>query len=248
MTDHPMDHGVSAVIPVHDEEDNVEPLAKELLHVLDQVGRPHEVIFVDDGSTDNTVEALSGLRAITPLVRIVRHEKCCGQSTALLTGIRHARFQTIVTLDGDGQNDPTDVPQLLKSLDDLNRKDPGGMVIGHRHRRQDSFIRRLSSRTANAIRGRLLKDQTPDTGCGLKAFSRDTFLALPYFDHMHRFLPALFQRMGGAVVSVEVNHRPRTRGVSKYGTLDRLRVGIVDLLGVIWLQKRSKIPLVHEDK
>ena len=237
---------LSLVIPVKNEKENVIPLANEIFRVMEREGHIHEVIFVDDGSIDGTVEKLCAMRQETKFLRVVRHTNCCGQSTALLSGIRSARYPTIVTLDGDGQNDPEDIPLLLETLGVLQQQSPVAMVVGYRNRRQDTAARRWSSKLANDVRSRLLKDQTPDTGCGLKAFSRETFLSLPYFNHMHRFLPALVWRMGGQVTSVEINHRPRTHGNSKYGNLDRLRVGIVDLLGVLWLQKRSKIPLVSE--
>jgi dolichol-phosphate mannosyltransferase len=170
-----------------------------------------------------------------------RHRRSCGQSAAIVTGVRAARGGWIATLDGDGQNDPADIPALLRhAMDDVG-KGPL-LVAGHRVRRKDSWTKRLSSRFANRIRAALLHDATPDTGCGLKLFRRDTFLELPHFDHMHRYLPALFIRAGGRVVSVPVNHRPRIRGQSNYGTLDRLWVGIFDLVGVFWLQRRWQRP------
>ncbi len=174
---------------------------------------------------------------------LLRHRAGCGQSAAIITGVRAARGAWIATLDGDGQNDPADIPALL-----ARAQVPGGpaplLVAGHRTRRRDSRVKKMSSRAANAIRARMLGDATPDTGCGLKVFQRAAFLELPAFDHMHRFLPALFIRAGGQVVSVPVGHRPRTRGASKYGTLDRLWVGIFDLIGVAWLQRRWRRPEV----
>ncbi|HNB90410.1 MAG TPA: glycosyltransferase, partial [Plasticicumulans sp.] len=166
-------------------------------------------------------------------------------STAVATGIRHARGRWIATLDGDGQNDPADIPKLLAVLTDPTRPLKRVMAAGYRRKRQDTWIKRISSKIANGVRSRLLGDATPDTGCGLKVFERAVFLELPYFDHMHRFLPALVRRAGYELVSVEVNHRHRTRGVSKYGTLDRLAVGIVDLFGVMWLQRRARVPEIE---
>lgn len=236
---------LSVVVPVHNEEDNVEPLIAEIDRVLIDAG-DYEMVFVDDGSTDRTLVRLDGLRARYPRLRVLRHRYCCGQSTALLTGVRTARGRVIATLDGDGQNNPADIPKLVAALKTLDQGGTKGMVAGFRKRRKDTAWRRFSSKVANAVRGSLLGDNTPDTGCGLKVFSRELFLSLPYFDHMHRFLPALVQRAGGKVVSVEVDHRPRMRGVSKYGTWQRLWVGIVDLFGVMWLQRRAHIPEVEE--
>jgi dolichol-phosphate mannosyltransferase len=218
--------------------------------LLEEIGRAldgqcdFEVIYVDDGSTDDTFNRLIELRRQFPRLRILRHRRGCGQSTALASGIRAARAEYIATLDGDGQNDPADIPRLWEALKHMPQS--RAMVAGYRKSRKDTGWRKFSSRVANAVRGGLLKDNTPDTGCGLKVFSRELFLALPYFDHMHRFLPALTQRAGGKVVSVEVNHRPRLTGVSKYGTWHRLWVGIVDLFGVIWLQRRARVPEVEE--
>jgi dolichol-phosphate mannosyltransferase len=177
---------------------------------------------------------------------VLRHRLGCGQSAAIVTGVRAARGQWIATLDGDGQNDPADIPALLARAWAPGVEGPL-LVTGHRTRRQDSRVKKLASRAANAIRGRLLGDATPDTGCGLKVFERAAFLELPAFDHMHRFLPALFIRAGGQVISVPVGHRPRTRGTSKYGTLDRLWVGIFDLMGMVWLQRRWNRPVVERE-
>ncbi|MGX2040987.1 glycosyltransferase family 2 protein [Methylocaldum sp. MU1018] len=236
---------LSVVVPVHNEEDNVQPLIAEIDQALINAG-DYEMVFVDDGSTDATLARLDGLRAQYPRLRVLRHRRCCGQSTALLTGVRAARGRLIATLDGDGQNNPADIPRLISAL---KASDPDGtktLMAGFRKRRKDSGWRRFSSKIANAVRGSLLRDDTPDTGCGLKVFSRELFLSLPYFDHMHRFLPALVQRAGGKVMSVEVDHRPRVRGVSKYGTWHRLWVGIVDLFGMMWLQRRAHLPDVEE--
>jgi dolichol-phosphate mannosyltransferase len=232
---------ISVVVPVKNEADSIAPLVEEIRGALG--GIAHEIIFVDDGSNDGTGEILQGLKAVIPLLRVVRHSFSCGQSTALLSGVRMAVAPLIATLDGDGQNDPADIPRLLDVWRSEERRGRViGCVAGWRKNRQDSTLRRLSSRIANSVRSHLLKDNTPDTGCGLKLFARDGFLRLPYFDHMHRFLPALFLREGLRVVSEPVNHRCRERGVSKYGVHNRLWVGVVDLLGVMWLRRRAKIP------
>jgi len=236
---------LSVVVPVHNEVDNLEPLLREIVAALDPVCS-YEILYVDDGSSDGTLQRLQELALRFPRLRILRHRRACGQSTALCTGIRAARAERIATLDGDGQNDPADIPKLLDSLRLLQTRQPLSMVAGYRKSRKDTGWRRFSSKLANAVRGRLLRDFTPDTGCGLKVFSRELFLRLPYFDHMHRFLPALTQRAGGQVISVEVHHRPRLTGTSKYGTWHRLWVGLVDLGGVMWLQRRALMPEVEE--
>jgi dolichol-phosphate mannosyltransferase len=231
---------VSVVVPVRNEAPNIKPLIAEIRQALQAVG--HEIVYVDDGSDDGTADMLRAAAAEGALT-LRRHRTGCGQSAAIVTGVRAARGAWIATLDGDGQNDPADIPGLL-----MRAQAETGLVLiaGHRTRRQDSRVKRIASRAANAIRARLLGDATPDTGCGLKLFRRDAFLELPAFDHMHRFLPALFIRAGGRVISVPVGHRPRTRGASKYGTWDRLWVGIVDLAGVAWLQRRWKRPIVED--
>lgn len=232
---------LSIVIPVRNEEDNVAPLAREIHDVLAPRDR-FEIIFVDDASTDNTVaRILATRREHVPQIRLLRHRIGCGQSIAVRTGVRAARAEWIVTLDGDGQNDPADIPVLLQTLDGAQSTGELKLVMGNRKTRQDNWIRRVSSRIANAVRRGMLRDDTPDTGCGIKLFHRATFLELPTFDHMHRFLPALFQRAGARVVSVPVRHRPRTRGSSKYGIANRLWVGIVDLFGVRWLIRRAPV-------
>jgi len=236
---------LSVVVPVHNEAENLKPLLEEICKTLDGF-RDFEVIYVDDGSTDDSYVRLIDLARHIPQLRVLKHRRGYGQSTALLTGIRHAKGDIIATLDGDGQNDPADIRALLNALETLQKEHALAMVVGYRKRRQDTEWRRISSRIANAVRAKLLGDNTPDTGCGLKVFSKELFLLLPYFDHMHRFLPALAQRAGGRVVSVEVNHRARLAGVSKYGTWNRLWVGIVDILGVMWLQSRAHIPIVEE--
>lgn len=228
---------ISVVIPVCNEAENVEPLAREIAAALK--GRAFEILFVDDGSTDDTAAAVLRAREVVPEVRLLRHSFRAGQSAAVTTGVRHARAEWVGTLDGDGQNDPADLPKLMSA-----RLDPANADVvlfqGHRVSRKDTGFRRLQSRIANGVRSRLLGDGTPDTGCGIKLIHRASYLELPKFDHMHRFLPALFQRAGGRVISVPVNHRPRARGTSKYGMLDRLWVGIVDIGGVMWLRRRYK--------
>lgn len=238
---------VSLVVPVHNEEDNIEPLLAEIQSALS--GIEYEVVYVDDGSTDMTLLRLQNAAKSFPQLRVIRHERSCGQSTAVLTGVRHARAPWIATLDGDGQNDPADIPKMLAEVrcNKGMREKPLVCVCGYRRTRRDTWLKRLSSKIANSVRSTLLKDNTPDTGCGLKVFSRQAFLALPYFDHMHRFLPALFLRSEGAIISVEVNHRERLRGVSKYGLFNRLWVGIVDICGVAWLQRRARVPKIIEE-
>lgn len=235
---------LSVVIPVHDEAENVAPLLAEVHGTLKGHGE-YEVIFVNDGSRDDTGERLKAAARHDARLRVLHHRQNCGQSAAMLTGVRAARAPWIVTLDGDGQNDPADIPKLLAARDSAGSAPQ--LVTGRRRHRQDGWFRRLSSRVANAVRGRLLGDDTPDTGCGLKLFSRAAFLALPFFDHMHRFLPALIQRNGGRTVSVEVSHRPRLHGQSHYGLHNRLWVGLVDLAGVMWLKRRARSPVVVEE-
>lgn len=238
---------LSVVVPVHNEAENIDPLITEIRNALDPV-LLYELIYVDDGSTDDTPARLKQVASEFDRLRIIKHGKCCGQSTALRTGISAAQADWIATLDGDGQNDPADILRLRAFL--RSPESPPGLMLicGYRKDRRDTALKRLSSRIANSIRGRLLKDGTPDTGCGLKLFSREAFLRLPYFDHMHRFLPALILRGGGKVCSVTVNHRPRLRGQSHYGVGNRLFVGITDLLGVMWLQRRMRYPSIMEEK
>jgi dolichol-phosphate mannosyltransferase len=235
LTCTPGDALLSVVVPVRDEADNIAALVGEIHAALVEV--PHEVVYVDDGSSDGSAAILADAAA-HGLLRWRRHRAGSGQSAALVTGVTAARGVWIATLDGDGQNDPADIPRLLAHAAAGNP--PPALVVGHRIRRRDSAVKRISSRVANAVRARLLGDSTPDTGCGLKLFRREVFLQLPQFDHMHRFLPALVLRAGGRVESVPVNHRPRRHGRSKYGTLDRLFAGLFDLVGVFWLQRRRQ--------
>ena len=236
---------LSVVIPVRNEAENILPLLTEIHAALE--GRADfEVVYVDDGSTDATPQRLAEAQARYSRRRVLAHSSSCGHSAALMTGFRAARGEWIATLDGDGQNDPADIPKLLAERDRAGQLVNLQLVAGYRKKRQDTWRKRFSSRVANGVRSRLLGDATPDTGCGLKLILRSAVLELPAFDHMHRFLPALILRNGGATVSVEVNHRPRTRGTSNYGTFDRLWVGIVDLFGVMWLQRRVRRPQVSE--
>lgn len=237
---------ISIVVPVHNEAENILPLLTEIERAVRNAAA-YEIIYVDDGSRDATPFILDEARKQFPHLRIIRHRDACGQSAAIHSGIRAAQYPFIATLDGDGQNDPADIPRLYESLQRHRQQRPNlWMIAGWRQKRQDTGWRRFSSRVANGVRSALLTDDTPDTGCGLKVFLREPFLTLPYFDHMHRFLPALVLRSGGLVLSEPVNHRPRHQGQSKYGTLDRLAVGIVDLLGVMWLKRRAKLPVVEE--
>jgi dolichol-phosphate mannosyltransferase len=227
---------ISVVIPMRNEAPNVLPLLEEVAAAL--AGTAHEVVCVDDGSADGTADALAGAAARFPLVAL-RHARSFGQSAAVISGVLAARAPWIATLDGDGQNDPADIPKLWARA----RSEGDALVAGHRVTRKDSGVKRVTSRIANRIRAGLLGDATPDSGCGLKVFPRGLFLDLPRFDHMHRYLPALAIRAGARVVSEPVNHRPRLRGQSNYGTLDRLVVSFLDLLGVFWLKRRWQRPV-----
>jgi len=237
---------ISVLGPVHNESGNVVALLDEIAAALTGVAR-FEAVFVDDLSSDNTADLLVQYALAHPWLVVVRHSNNCGQSTAVRTGIREACAPLIATLDGDGQNDPADIPAMLARWRVLHEARPQQMVMiaGWRAKRLDTWVRRLSSRLANRVRSGLLGDATPDSGCGLKLFAREDFLALPYFDHMHRFLPALFRRAGGVVESVRVRHRDRAHGQSHYGIRNRLWVGLVDILGVMWLQRRGRLPQVE---
>ena len=225
------------MVPVHNEAENVASLLAEIRAVLEGA-TDYEVIYVDDGSTDATLQVLTDCVTQYGRLRPLRHARNSGQSAALVTGVRAARAPWIVTLDGDGQNDPADIPALLAKRREAPTGEGLAMICGQRLKRKDSWLKRVSSKIANGIRGWILHDRTPDIGCGLKVFRRDVFLKLPHFDHMHRFLPALFQMAGERVISVPVNHRPRVKGQSHYGLHDRLWAGIVDILGVLWLGRR----------
>ena len=232
---------LSVVIAAHNELENLRPLLAEVRASLCGF-YDFEMVVVDDGSTDETPEALKALRSEMPELRVVRHRTNCGQSTALMTGVASAKAPVIATLDGDGQNDPHDIPGMLDVLQRSRFGEQCSMVAGFRHRRRDSRWRLFCSKLANGVRRRILHDDTPDSGCGIKVFHRSAFLAMPHFNHMHRFLPALIVRSGGRVVSFPVNHRPRMHGRSHYDTLRRLLNGLIDLAGVAWLQHRNRIP------
>jgi dolichol-phosphate mannosyltransferase len=237
---------LGVVVPVRNEVLNVEPLIFEIVDALKDADT-FEIIFVDDGSDDETLNALAALMNVHKMLRVLHHEKSMGQSAAIATGVKAARAINIITLDGDGQNDPADIPLLLEKFGEVDKGPTEFLLVtGHRTKRRDTIIKRFSSSFANTIRSGLLNDRTPDTGCGLKVFTRAAFLDMPRFDHMHRFLPALMIRRGGRVVSVPVNHRPRERGLSNYGLFDRLWVGISDLIGVMWLLRRASSPVVEE--
>lgn len=232
---------LSIVVPVFNEAGGVVDLAREICVALD--GRSFEVIFVDDASRDDTRALLSGLRAELAPLRLVGHRRNAGQSRAMRSGVLAARAPIIATLDGDGQNDPADIARLLQQF--LRADAPHGlaMVAGHRSKRADSLIKRWTSRAANTVRKAVLRDGAVDSACGLRIMRRDAFLRLPYFDHMHRYLPALMKRDGWDIEFCEVNHRPRCHGQSKYDTLGRLRASFRDLAGVMWLMARAKDPI-----
>ena len=233
---------VSVVVPVHNEAGNVLPLVAEIVIALGGIAS-FEIVYVDDGSTDETPGKLAAAAQRTGTLRVLRHVRRAGQSTALRTGVQAARGRWIATLDGDGQNDPADIPKLLMRAREVakQRGNEGVLIAGWRSKRRDGWYTRWQSRVANAVRARLLSDDAPDTGCGLKVYSRSVFMALPHFDHMHRFMPALVKRAGGEVHSVPVNHRARASGRSHYGLLNRLWTGIVDMAGVLWLARRAPI-------
>ena len=234
---------LSVVVPVFNEEGNVAPLVGEIVAALrGRIG--FEIVYVDDDSKDGTLARLQALKAEVPELRVLRHAQQSGQSTAIRNGVKAARGAWIATLDGDGQNDPADIPKLLEE----RAKAPAGtkLFAGWRVDRKDTGSKRWASKAANAIRSRMLRDETPDTGCGIKLFEREAFLELPHFNHMHRYLPALMQRAGFRAVSVPVNHRHRSTGVSKYNNLNRALAGISDLRGVAWLIRRGKVTGVEE--
>lgn len=230
----------SVVVPTHDEAGNAATLAREIAAALD--GRSYEMIFVDDASRDDTRGELAALKAEIPQLRLLGHRKNSGQSRAVRSGVMAARAPIIGTLDGDGQNDPADLPRLMTKLTRHDAPTNLGMVCGRRAKRQDGWNKRMASQIANAIRKSVLKDGADDSGSGVKVFKREAFLALPYFDHMHRFMPALMLREGYAVEFLDVNHRPRGAGRSKYTNLGRLAANMTDLFGVMWLRSRARPP------
>lgn len=229
---------LSVVVPARNESENLASLLTQIDTALSQ-HMPFEIIVVDDGSSDNSIEVLETYMQTMPHLRIVRHDRSSGQSAAVHSGVLAARAPIICTLDGDGQNPPEELPKLAQVL--LNDKSGRvGLVAGQRVGRQDTLSKRLASRFANGLRAWVLQDSTRDTGCGLKAFRRDAFLRLPYFDHMHRYLPALFARDGWETAHVDVSHKQRVAGRSNYSNLQRGLVGFVDLAGVAWLLRRRK--------
>ncbi|HRK24987.1 MAG TPA: glycosyltransferase family 2 protein [Beijerinckiaceae bacterium] len=235
---------ISVVVPVRNEEGNIAPLVAEISAAVFSLG-PYEVIYVNDGSTDGTGRVLDELKASRPWLRHIVHDKSTGQSAAVRSGVRHARAEIVCTLDGDGQNDPAFIPVLFGALHAAGPA--AGLAQGQRVGRQDTAFKKLQSRIANTVRGAILKDGTRDSGCGLKCFRRDAYLSLPYFDALHRFMPALMVREGFKVVHADVVDRPRGSGTSNYRFFDRFWVGITDLAGVWWLIRRKKpTPLAQE--
>jgi dolichol-phosphate mannosyltransferase len=234
---------ISVVVPVRNEAGNVAPLIDEIARAMAALA-PFEIIYVNDGSSDGTAAELRALAKQLPFLRIVEHAVSCGQSAAVRSGATFAQAPIVVTLDGDGQNDPAFLPALVAAIE----QDPAiGLVAGQRVGRKATGFKKLQSRIANTVRGAVLRDGTRDTGCGLKAVRRDVFLALPYFDGLHRFLPALIRREGYGIAYVDVVDRERLHGTSNYGMWDRLWVGILDLMGVWWLIRRKRrVPQVSE--
>ena len=237
---------VSIVVPVRNEAENVAPLVAEIVAALE--GRwAHEIIYVNDGSTDATGERLQALMLQHPNLRQIKHAHSTGQSAAVRSGVRAARGAIVATLDGDGQNNPVFLPDLIEAIESGGGRI--GLAAGQRVGRKDTGFKKMQSRIANAVRGTILRDGTRDTGCGLKAFPRDVYLAMPYFDGLHRFMPALVRREGLDIAYVDVVDRPRHSGVSNYGFFDRLWVGIMDLAGVWWLIRRKKpTPVATEEQ
>ncbi len=233
----------TVVAPMKNEEGNVALMAEEIAAACAAVG-PFEAIFVNDGSDDGTSAKIAELAQTFPWLREVRHAKSCGQSTAVRTGVRSARALIICTIDGDGQNPPAEIPKLVAPLLDAEPESALGLVAGQRVARQDTLSKRWASTAANWLRRSMLNDDTRDTGCGLKAFRREAFLALPFFNHIHRYLPALFRRDGWEIALVDVSHRAREAGDSKYTNFGRAMVGATDLLGVWWLCRRGTRPVI----
>lgn len=235
------DPEVSVVVPAFNEAGNVVPLAREIAQALD--GRNFEIIFVDDASSDTTREELVAAKAELPMLRVVSHRRNAGQSRSIRTGVMYARGTVIATLDGDGQNPPRDLPDLIDALTRPDAPEDLGLVGGDRTaNRQDSAWKKFASRVGNGVRRRLLNDDCSDTGCGLKAFRRQAYLELPYFDHQHRFIPALMIREGYRCEFRPVTHRPRTHGQSKYTNFGRLFASLTDIMGVMWLNSRARSP------
>ncbi len=235
---------VSIVVPVRNEAENVSPLIAEIAAALDGRWR-YEIIYVNDGSTDATAERLAAIMKQRGNLRQLRHASSAGQSAAVRSGVRAARGPIVATLDGDGQNNPAFLPDLIAAI--RNGGERVGLAAGQRVGRKDTGFKKIQSRIANGVRSGILRDGTRDTGCGLKAFRREVFLMMPYFDGLHRFLPALMRREGYEIAYVEVIDRPRQSGVSNYGFFDRLWSGIMDLAGVWWLIRRKKpTPVVTE--
>jgi dolichol-phosphate mannosyltransferase len=233
------------VIAVLNEAENVEAVAAEVLHAMASVA-PFELVFVDDGSTDGTPDRIAALAAGDARVRLVRHDHRCGKSQAVRTGVLAARARWVGTMDGDGQNDPADLPAMLQAAWSAPGSPP--LVAGIRVRRDDPLSRRIATRFANGFRAAVLGDHCPDTGCGVKVFRREDYLLLPCFEGQHRFLPALFQRYGHPLINHPVNHRPRLMGRSKYTNWGRALVGVFDLLGVIWLSRRTNAPKARTER
>lgn len=237
---------ISVVVPAHNEAGNLPGLIDEIVAAFAD-RRDYEIVVVDDASSDDSAQVLARLQQRLPQLRVLRHVRNAGQSTALINGVRHARGTWIGTLDGDAQNDPADLPRMLAEIE--RRAEPALKLIqGWRVSRRDSGIKRLSSKIANAVRSALLRDATPDSGCGIRVVERAALLNAPAFDHMHRFIPALIRQGGWTVDSLPVNHRPRGAGQSHYGTWNRLWVGIVDLFGVAWLGRRTRVTTVNEQR
>lgn len=235
----------SILIPLMNEQDNVQPLLAEIYATLPGT-LAFELLLVDDGSTDETVARVREVQGLYPGLRLIRHQWRAGKSAALRTGALAARGDWLVTIDGDRQNDPADIPRLLAERD---RQPDLVLVAGNRRRRDDTLAKRLTSRLGNGIRRAFLRDACPDTACGLKLIRRDLFLALPFFDSQHRFLPALVKGRGLAYANLAINDRARVAGRSKYTNLGRAAVGLFDLLGVVWLLRRTSVPgAVTEDR
>ena len=235
--------GLSIVVPAYNEQENLGILVENIFNTALAIDAL-EIVIVDDCSSDNTRAVCIDLTRKYAAVTYIRHIKQSGQSAAVYSGVKHAKHTLIATIDGDGQNPPSEIAKLLNAY--LAHKDPNTLFAGHRQQRKDTWVKRLSSRIANRIRSSFLKDDCPDTGCGLKLFHKATFMSLPHFNHMHRFLPALYKRHGGQVINVPIYHKERLHGISKYNTLGRLKVGIVDLFGVAWLARRPCNPFIEE--